>query len=397
MSVVVVGAGLGGLRVCEALRQKGFDGPITLVGEERHPPYSRPPLSKEVLRGDPPETAQLRSDSELAALEVNLRLGVAAAALRVDAREVVLADGARLTYDDVVLATGAAPRALPGSALAGVHVLRTLDDCLAIRGALHAGAKLVVVGAGFIGLEVAASARSYDCEVTVVDMLPAPLERIFDPAVGRTLQALHEANGVTFRLGVGVAGLRGTGRVTGVELGDASTVDADFVVVGIGVTPATGWLATSGLELDDGVRCDESLRAAPGVWAVGDLARWSHPTSPLGLRVEHWTNATEQAQSVATSVVAGTPQPFVTVPYFWSDQYDAKLQSLGTVTKGDELHVVVGALDAPKWTALVRSGDRLGGVVGLRSARHVMKLRPLLAAGASWDDALTATSGLVNR
>lgn len=392
MTAVVCGAGLAGLAVCESLRQKGFDGAITLIGAEHHPPYSRPPLSKEVLRGDPPDKAQLRTAAELDALDLDLRLGVAAAALRPDAREVVLTDGSEMGYDDVVLATGAQPRALPGVALAGVHVLRTLKDCLAIRDRLVDGTNLVVIGAGFIGLEVAASARARGCEVTVVDVLPAPLERVFDPAIGRALQVMHEANGVGFRLGVGVSGVQGEQHVTGVQLGDGSVVTADVVVVGIGVTPATDWLASSGLVLDDGVRCDETLQAAPGVWAVGDLARWSDPSSPQGLRVEHWTNATEQARSVAASIATGTPQPFVTVPYFWSDQYDAKLQSLGTVTKGDETRVVAGSLDEPKWTALVRSGDRLGGVIGLRSGRQVMKLRPLLAAGAGWHDALGAAN-----
>jgi NADPH-dependent 2,4-dienoyl-CoA reductase/sulfur reductase-like enzyme len=388
VTVAVVGAGLAGLRVCESLRQNGFDESITLIGAELHPPYSRPPLSKEVLRGAPLTDAQLRSDAELAELGLDVRLGVSAAALLVDDRAVVLSNGTSVTVDDVVIATGAAPRSLPGVALAGVHTLRTVDDCDAIRAALVPGARLVVIGAGFIGLEVAASARALGCHVTVVDVLPVPLDRVLDASLGAAVQALHEANGVQFRLGMGVASLSGSPRVSGVVLGDDSVLDADVVVVGIGVTPETSWLADSGLTVDDGVVCSAGLQAAPGIWAVGDLCRWAHPSFTVGLRVEHWTNATEQAQHVARSIAAGSSDPFETVPYFWSDQYDTKLQSLGVVTKGDETRVVVGALDEPRWTALVRSGDRLGGVVGLKSARHVMKLRPLLAAAASWEDAL---------
>ncbi|MDQ1703809.1 MAG: hypothetical protein QOF18_175, partial [Frankiaceae bacterium] len=306
-------------------------------------------------------------------------------------REVVLADATTVGYDDVVLATGAAPRMLPGIVLDGVHALRTLDDCIALRDRLGPGVRVVVVGAGFIGLEVAASARSHGADVTVVDVLSAPLSRVLDESIGAAVQALHQVNGVSFRLGVGVAAVEGGSRVERVVLGDGVVLPTDVLVVGIGVAPSTSWLADSGLRIDDGVSCDASLRAGPGVWAVGDIARWPHhgPDAPT-LRVEHWTNATEQPLAVARGIVSGSAPPFETVPYFWSDQYDAKLQSLGSTTKGDETRVVVGSLDEPKWVALVRSGDRLGGVIGLRSAGRVMKTRPLLAAGVSWPDALDA-------
>jgi NADPH-dependent 2,4-dienoyl-CoA reductase/sulfur reductase-like enzyme len=388
MTVAVVGAGLAGLRTCEALRQHGYADPIVLIGAERHAPYSRPPLSKEVLRGDAEATiATLRSGDELASLDVDLRLGAAATSLRVETKEVVLADGSAVGYDDVVVATGATPRTLPMVELAGVHVLRTVDDCLGLREELGSGKQVVVVGAGFIGLEVAASARARGCAVTVVDVLPAPLARVLPPAVGAAVAALHTANGVDVRCEVGVADVAGIDRVRSVTLTDGTTLDADVVIVGIGVVPETGWLADSGLTLDDGVVCDAALRAAPGVWAVGDVARWIQPSGAT-VRLEHWTNATEQPQAVAANIVNGTTAAFVSVPYFWSDQYDAKLQCLGLTTPDGELRVVAGALDEPRWVALVRSGHALGGVVGLRSAGRVMKWRSLLAAGASWQDAL---------
>ncbi|MDQ1696362.1 MAG: hypothetical protein QOJ03_1715 [Frankiaceae bacterium] len=390
MTVAVVGAGLAGLRTAEAMRQQGYAGRIVLIGDEVHPPYSRPPLSKEVLRGDvEPDVAVLRSDDELAALDVERKTGMAATALRVADREVVLADGATVRYDDLVVATGSTPRTLPGVDAASVHLLRTLDDCLALRDALQADARVVVVGAGFIGLEVAASARARGCTVTVVDVLREPLARVLDPAIGAAVRRLHEEHGVTFRLGVGVDAVD----QDAVRLSDGTTAPADVVVVGIGVRPTTSWLDDSGLTLDDGVVCDATLAAAPGVWAVGDVARWSPAPGAPTVRVEHWTNATEQPHIVARSIVSGEPEPFVTVPYFWSDQYDAKLQSLGTQTPPDETRVVIGALNEPKWVALVRAGDRLGGVVGMRSPGRVMKLRPLLAAGASWQDALDAVTG----
>ena len=391
MTVAVVGAGLAGVRTCEGLRRNGYDDRIVLVGEEQQPPYSRPPLSKEVLRGDKePAVATLRSPGEFADLGVDLLLGTGAVALDPVARQIKLADGSVLDYDDAVLATGARPRSLPGVAPAGVHTLRTLDDCLALRDAIGDGTRVVVVGAGFIGLEVAASARARGAIVTVVDILPAPLARVLHPEVGAAIGRLHAEHGVDVRCGVGVAQVTGDERVRGVQLSDGSLLDADLVVVGIGVAPATDWLDSSGLTLDDGVVCDGTLRAAPGVWAVGDVCRWESARLGRSVRVEHWTNAGEQAEHVARAI-CGDVTDFDPVPYFWSDQYDAKLQCLGFAGSGDEIAVVRGSWTEPKWVALVRTGTHLGGVVGLRSPGQVMKLNPLLAAGASWTDALAAT------
>ena len=391
MTVAVVGAGLAGVRTCEALRRNGYDGRIVLVGEERHAPYSRPPLSKEVLRGDKePSAATLRTPGEFADLQVDLRLGTGAVALDPVARQIKLADGSVLDYDDAVLATGAQPRSLPGVELTGVHTLRTVDDCLALRDAISDDTRVVVVGAGFIGLEVAASARARGADVTVVDVLAAPLARVLHPDVGAAVGRLHTEHGVDVRCGVGVAQVIGDERVEGVQLSDGSTLPADVVVVGIGVAPATDWLDGSGLTLDDGIVCEGTLQAAPGVWAVGDVCRWQSARLGRSVRVEHWTNAGEQAEHVARAI-CGEIRDFDPVPYFWSDQYDAKLQCLGFVGVGDEIAVVRGSWTEPKWVALVRAGDRLGGVIGLRSPGQVMKLNPLLVAGASWVDALAAT------
>ena len=368
---------MAGLRTCESLRQQGYAEPIVLIGAEKHAPYTRPPLSKEVLRGEADAaTATLRSADELAGLDVDVRLGRAARGLDVDGRRLSLDDGSSVAFDALVIATGATPRRLAGRAFDGAHVLRSIDDCADLRTKLVDGAKVSIVGAGFIGLEVAASARARGCAVTVIDVLPEPLARVLPVEVGRVVRRLHEEHGVVFQLGAGVDG-------------DAE-LDADVVVVGVGAAPETSWLEDSGLAIDDGVVCDSSLRAAPGIWAVGDVARWTTADGST-VRVEHWTNATEQPHHVARAIVTGTTTPFESVPYFWSDQYDAKLQSLGTCGSApDEFKVVWGSLDEPKWVALVRSGDRLSGVVGLRAPGRVMKMRALLAAEASYDEALAS-------
>ena len=366
---------MAGLRTCEALRQQGYAEPIVLIGAEKHPPYTRPPLSKEVLRGEADVAkATLRTTDELAALQIDVRLGRTAATLDVDGRRVQLDDGSDVAFDALVIATGATPRRLAGVAFEDAHVLRDIDDCLELRAKLVDGAKVSIVGAGFIGLEVAASARALGCAVTVIDVLPEPLARVLPMEVGRVVRKLHEDNGVVFQLGGGV---------------DADTkLDADVVVVGIGAAPETSWLDGSGLTIQDGVVCDSSLRAAPGIWAVGDVARWA--TGDGTQRVEHWTNATEQPHHVARDIVTGEAGPFESVPYFWSDQYDAKLQSLGRVSAADELQVVWGSLDEPKWVALQRSGDRLSSVIGMRAPGRVMKMRGLLAAKSSYDEALAS-------
>jgi len=402
--IVVVGASLAGLRAAEEIRIAGFDGPVTVVGAEPHAPYDRPPLSKQVLRGDwPVERTALAVTAEggLDALDLDWRLGERATALDLSGRTVTLAGGRTVPWDGLVVATGAAPRELPGTAdLAGVHTLRTVDDCLAIRAELDGGAtRVVVVGAGFIGAEVAASCRVRGCDVTVLEALPVPLGRALGAEMGAVMGDLHRDHGVEVRLGTGVAGFEGdaAGRVARVRLADGGAVDADVVVVGIGVSPVTGWLEGSGLALDDGVVCDATTLAAPGVVAAGDVARWpSHRFGEL-MRVEHWDNAVTMGahagrrllEELACGAGPGAPvEPYDPVPWFWSDQYDRKIQLAGRSSAADEVRVVDGDPAERRFVALYRRGDRITGVLSMNRPRVLMAYRSLVERGASWDEAL---------
>jgi NADPH-dependent 2,4-dienoyl-CoA reductase/sulfur reductase-like enzyme len=390
--VVVVGASIAGLRACEALRTDGYGGRVTLVGAEPHLPYDRPPLSKKLLAGDwEPDRIALRHPDEYDTIGLEVRLGQAATALDIEARRVTLADGTTVAYTDgVILATGTATKRLPGQeAVPTVHELRTLEDSLGLRARIADGAaRLAVVGAGFIGLEVAATARARGCEVTVLEGLPAPLIRGLGPVMGLAATAVHAAEGIDIRCDVRVAGLG----EDGVRLDDGSLVPADVIVVGIGVAPVTAWLEGSGLELRDGVVCDASLAAAPGVWAAGDVCRWPNALFAEEMRVEHWTNAAEQGAVAARNllaVVAGeAPTPYAPVPFFWSDQGRHRLQFLGRAATADGDEVVVAVRDQERWVALYRRGDRLWGVLGANAPRLVMPYRKLLEAAVSWDDAL---------
>jgi NADPH-dependent 2,4-dienoyl-CoA reductase/sulfur reductase-like enzyme len=390
--IVVVGASLAGLRAAEALRRGGFTGTLVLVGAEEHLPYDRPPLSKQVLAGNwDADRVWLRKPDDYEPLGLDLRLGQRATDLDVDGREVVLHGGERLPYDAAIIATGAAPRRLPGTPqLDGVVELRTLDDALALRAAFEQQPRVVVVGAGFIGAEVAATARQRGLDVTVLEALPVPLSRGLGDRMGMACAALHLDHGVDLRCGVGVAGFEGEERVSGVRLTDGSVVPADVVVVGVGVAPATAWLESSGLELNDGVVCDEHCRAAPCVYAAGDVARWTNPLFDESMRVEHWTNAAEQGQAAAENLLAGEGRgtPFAPVPFFWSDQYDVKIQFVGRSRPGDDVEVVDGSLEAHRFVALYGRKGRLVGCLGFSRPRLVMAYRRLLAEGASWDEAL---------
>ncbi len=392
--VVVVGASLAGLRAVETLRGAGYDGALTLIGAEQHLPYDRPPLSKEILQGswEPDRLALRRSSYD--ELELDLRLGRRATALDPAAREVSLDDGARVAYDGLILATGAVPRTLPGTSdLEGLFVLRTLEDALAIRGALDAGPRVVVVGAGFIGAEVAASCRARGVEVTLVEAFPVPLLHALGREMGEVCASLHAEHGVDLRCGVAVDGLEGEGRVRGVRLSDGSSIEADLVVVGVGVAPATGWLESSGLRLDDGVVCDATCAtAAPGVVAAGDVARWHHPLFGESMRVEHWTNAVEQGVAAAQTLLAGpgAAKPFASVPFFWSDQYGIKIQSAGHLRPDDEVRVVSGSVPERKFTALYGRAGRLTGVLTFNRPRDAIAYRMRIAEGLGWDAALAA-------
>jgi len=393
--LVVVGASLAGLRAVEAARKAGFDGAITLIGAERHLPYDRPPLSKAFLDATEPGADALipffRSDDVFAdELKVDLLLGEAATGLDV-ARKVVRIGQREVGYDALVIATGSQLRTLPRSdRLDGVHGLRTLDDSLAIRAALDGGARTVVIGAGFIGSEVASSAQKRGVDVTVVEALPTPLVRATGSVMGAAIAALHERNGTSLLCGIGVKALEGDGRVQRVVLDDGTVIEADLVVVGIGVTPSTGWLEDSGLTLENGIVCDEMLfTGAPGVYAAGDVANWPNLTFGVRQRMENWTAAAEQGAAAARNALdPDNAKPYATVPYFWSDWYGSRIQFVG-VPESDEVALVDGDADTDdRWTALYRQGDRLVGALTVNGQAAIMKYRRMIGQKCSWANAL---------
>jgi NADPH-dependent 2,4-dienoyl-CoA reductase/sulfur reductase-like enzyme len=389
-SLVIVGASLAGLRAVEAARASGHTGPVLLVGAEEHVPYDRPPLSKACLDVTDVPDVRYRAEEHLRdVLGVELVLGTPAAALDADAREVVVGDR-RIGYDALVIATGARALSLPGSEhLAGVHTLRTLDDAVAVRAAFDARARTVVIGAGFIGSEVASGARKRGLPVTVVEAQATPLVRAVGAEMGAALSALHVRHGADLRCGVAVEGLEGTDRVTGVRLADGTVLPADLVVAGIGATPETGWLEGCGLELDDGVVADSRLATAlDGVYAAGDVARWHNPAFDRHMRIEHWTSAAEQGAVAARNALdPAAATPYATVPYFWSDWYGSRIQFVG-VPGADEVRVVSGAVDAHAFVALYRTGDELTGALTLDRRAEVMKYRARIGRRTSWAEAL---------
>jgi 3-phenylpropionate/trans-cinnamate dioxygenase ferredoxin reductase subunit len=396
---VVVGASLAGLRAAETLRAEGHRGRIVLVGEEDHPPYDRPPLSKQVLAGTwPPERATLADEARLAAQGLEARLGCRAVGLDAEARRVSLDDGTVIDADGVVVATGCRARHLPGTG-PGVHVVRTLEDSAGLRAELLAGGpgtRVVVVGAGFIGSEVASTCQGLGCRVTVVEAAPTPLALALGEQVGAACGALHGRHGTELLTGVGVAAVRapGPGQPGAVVLADGRELAADVVVVGIGVAPNVEWLEGSGLTLGNGVLVDQALFAADRVVAAGDLARFPH--SAYGeVRIEHWQMAAELGVAAGRSLRAGRADApaFDTVPYFWSDQYGMKFQLLGHPSPDDEVVVVDGALDGERFVALYGSAGRLTAAVALSRPRQLMAYRPLLSAGATLDEARALAVG----
>ena len=392
-AVTIVGASLAGLNAAEALRRDGFEGPVTLIGAENRLPYDRPPLSKQVLAGDwEPERAALTDSEELEEDEIEARLGLRATALDLDARELTLHTGETVAFDGLVIATGARCRTMPGTeGLGGVHVLRSLDDCLGLRADLEAvPQRVVVVGAGFIGAEVAATARGRGLEVTVVEALPTPLSRVLGDEMGRVCAEVHRDHGVDLRTSVGVDRIEGDRRVERVVLSDGTIVDADVVVVGIGVIPNTEWLQGSGVQVDDGVICDASCLVAERVTAAGDVARWPNQLFGESMRVEHWDNAASQGAHAARRLLGAEVGPFTPVPWFWSDQYDRKIQLAGRVRPDDEVRVVNGSVGERRFAAIYGRAGRIVGVLGFNRPRHVMRYRALIEQGASFDEALAA-------
>jgi 3-phenylpropionate/trans-cinnamate dioxygenase ferredoxin reductase subunit len=390
--ILVVGASLAGIAAAEELRLQGFEGELLMIGAEERHPYDRPPLSKGLLTGAlEPEACLLRRSEWEDELDVQLLLGSPATGLDLAARRVTLASGAQVLFDGLVIATGAEPVELPGRRLIGVHTLRTIDDALAIRARLTGGARLAVVGGGFIGSEVAASATRYGGSITVIEALSAPLARVLGTAIGGAIAQLHSAHGVNVRCGVPVSGLQGTERVEGVLLANGSIVEADVVVVGLGVRPCCEWLLGSGLALNDGVVCDAFCRTAvPIVVAAGDVARWAHPM--LGsVRLEHWDNAVGQGQAAAISLLKPEgARPFAPVPYVWSDQYDRKLQLVGHPRPGDKAFVASGSLDDCEFLALYGREGQLTAGLGVNKPGLIRFLRELLDNRASLDTAITS-------
>ena len=391
-TVAVVGTSLAGLRAIEALRREGYEGRIVAIGAEPHLPYDRPPLSKEFLAGTTDADGIVLRKQGVDDLDVEWQLGVPAVALDVADREVVRADHVRVPFDGLVLATGSTPRRLPNQPdLPGVCMLRTLDDAAALREQLDGSPKVVVIGAGFIGAEVAATCRGRGLDVTVLEALPQPMVRGLGPELGAVIADLHRDHGVDLRTGVQVDAIEGGARVERVRLGDGSTVDADVVVVGIGVVPETAWLEHSGLTIDNGVVCDETCLAAPGIVAAGDVARWPNPLfDGEMMRLEHWTNATEQGVHAARRLLAGDSggQPFAPVPFVWSDQYDRKIQTVGVVSADADLHVAHGSYAERQFVSLSGRGGRIVGALGFNRPRQVMQYRKLISERASWDAAL---------
>ncbi|MCU1346874.1 MAG: ferredoxin reductase [Acidimicrobiia bacterium] len=390
--VVIVGASLAGLRAAEALRHHGFGGTVTVIDGQPHLPYDRPPLSKRFLLGELGlDRIQLITETNLEKLDLDLRLGTWGLALDPSAKILKTSSG-EIPYDGLILATGAAPRRIPTwPEREGIHVLRTLDDTLALKAEFDKGpARVVVVGGGFIGLEVASTARKLGLEVTVVEPLPAPLVRGLGERMGLVMAELHRQRGVDIRLSTGVEEVIGQPRVEALRLTDGTTVPADVVVVAVGVAPAVQWLENSGLELRDGVVCDATLAAGPGIYAAGDLCRW--PTARYGeVRIEHWTNAAEQGERAAQNLLAwstgGEQHPYDPVPFVWSDQYEAKIQVLGRLSGDDDIEVVAGDPETFKFLALYGRAGQLQGVLAVSMVRALMPYRQLLADHVSWADA----------
>ncbi|MFE9820430.1 FAD-dependent oxidoreductase [Streptomyces sp. NBC_00236] len=394
--IVVVGAAAAGLTAVETLRAKGYEGELTLVGDERHPPYDRPPLSKELLNpGWEPPSTWLRKEDVLAAVDADLRLGCRATGLDPAARTVTLSTGERLPYDAAIIATGLRPRRLPcGDGLRGVHVLRSLDDAVRLREALATGPRVAVIGAGFLGAEIAATARGAGLDVTLIDTNAQPLARQVGAEIGGLVAGLHRDHGVRLVLGADVVGMARDGAgVRGVLLADGTTVDADLVVVAIGSEPAVDWLADSGLPLGDGVLCDAYCRAAPGVWAAGDVANWPHPmVAGARVRLEQRTNAAQQAMAVVANLLAGDggARPYTPVPFGWTHQFGEKIQTVGWCPPDARTEIISGSTADREFVAAYHRDGVLVGGLGWNSARGLRQCRQLLGRPSSELSATTA-------
>jgi 3-phenylpropionate/trans-cinnamate dioxygenase ferredoxin reductase component len=379
--IVIVGGGLAAARTAEQLRRATYDGSITIVSDEVHLPYDRPPLSKQVLRSELDDVT-LKPREFYDENNISLLLGSAVKTLDTANQTVALENGTVLGYDEAVIATGLVPRRIPSIPhLAGVHVLRSFDQSIALRDEASSARRAVVVGAGFIGCEVAASLRELGIDVVLVEPQPTPLATVLGEQIGSLVARLHRSEGVDVRAGVGVESVAGGERVEKVVLSDGSELDTDLVVIGIGSRPNTEWLKGSGVKVDNGVVCDRVGRTgAPHVWALGDVASWQDAAGHQ-VRVEHWSNVADQARVLVPALLGqDLPSNLVVVPYFWSDQYDVKIQCLGTPEADDIVHLVSD--DGRKFLAYYERDAVVAGVVGGGMPGAVMKTRSKIAAGA---------------
>jgi 3-phenylpropionate/trans-cinnamate dioxygenase ferredoxin reductase subunit len=394
-SVVIVGAGHAGGRAAEAVRQAGFKGRVVLIGEESHPPYERPPLSKEMLLSDyPPEKTYLAPMTAWAENAIELRLDARVDGLDRAAHRVRLVGGETLAYDRMLIATGGRVRrlSLPGAGLAGIHYIRTIRDALALKAELKPGARLVVIGGGFIGLEAAAAAAKLGCKATVLEAQPEILNRVMDPLMGRWFERLHRANGVDVLKGVTIARIDGTDRVSAVVLGNGDRIDADVVVIGIGIVPNMEIAAEAGIEVGNGVKADEyGVTSDADVFATGDVAFQFHPVLGRHMRLESWANAQNGGIAIARNMVM-EPAPYIDVPWFWTDQFSANIQLAGAPEGWDRI-VVRGNPDGGKFIAFAMKGAKVGGASVVNMGREMRFVKALIQSAKDVADADLANEG----
>ncbi len=381
---VVVGANLAGGRAAQWLRQEGFDGKIILIGAEPDPPYERPPLSKEYLRGDMSRERLFIATSEAyREQEIELRLATRATSINPSERSVELESGERIGYDKLLLATGGHVRrvSVPGSELEGIHYLRTVADSERIAAEVQPGRRLVVIGAGFIGAEVAATARTKGLEVHVLEMAPVPLGRVLGEELGRIYAEIHRDHGVQLHTGEAIERFEGAKRVERVVSSSGRTIDCDFVVVGVGIEPATELAREAGLEVENGIVVNEYCEtSAPDIYAAGDVASFYHPLLDTRLRVEHWSNAQNQGITAAKNML-GKQKAYDDIPWFWSDQYDLNMQYIGHAPRWDEI-VLRGDVAGRSFTAFYVEGGRLRAALAVNHQRDIRASRELIKRGA---------------
>jgi 3-phenylpropionate/trans-cinnamate dioxygenase ferredoxin reductase subunit len=388
---VIVGASLAGAKAAETLREEGFDGRVVLIGDERERPYERPPLSKEYLRGEADTKPYVHDETFYSEREIELRTSTVVEKIDPAASEVLLAGGESLGFDRLLLATGARPRRLsvPGAELDGVLYLRTVEDSAGIRERIDGGGRLVTIGAGWIGAEVAASAKQRGCEVTLVEMTEVPLQRVLGPELGAIYRDIHTDHGVQFIGDASVEAIEGDGSVAAVRLAGDRRIEADFVVVGVGVEPRVQLAQSAGLEIDNGVVCDEHLRtSAENVFAAGDVANAHHPFFGRRIRVEHWANALNQAPAAARNLL-GRGEPYERLPYFFSDQYDVGMEYSGYATDWDEI-VFRGDPPSREFIAFWLKDDRVLAGMNVNVWDVTSDIQALIRAGCRVDRARLA-------